>query len=137
MSRTLYSYRRMTHGIAISVNAFFLEDESQPEQHHFVWAYQILIENMSDMAIQVLGRRWIITDGLSAVKTVKGEGVVGQQPVLEPGDSFEYESNVPLSTSTGFMSGSYEMIQKDTSVLFEVEIPLFSLDSPYLHHALH
>ena len=81
-------------------------------------------------------RKRAITDGWSKVKNVTGEGVVGQQPILEPGDSFEYASTVPLSTSNGFMTGSYEIVQKDTSILFEVDIPLFSLDCPLIRYAV-
>jgi ApaG protein len=136
MSDVVYTYHKITHGIAVSVNSFFLENESQPEKNHYIWAYQILIENSSNAIIQILSRRWTITDSWSKVRTVKGEGIVGQQPILEPGDSFEYASSVPLSTSNGFMCGSYEIVQTETRVLFEVEIPLFSLDSPYANYAV-
>lgn len=131
-----FNYRKITHGIAVSVNPIFLEDESLPEKNHYVWAYQILIENLSDAVIQILSRHWKITDGWSKVKNIKGEGVVGQQPILEPGDSFEYTSTVPLTTSNGFMQGTYEIVQKETRLLFDVEIPLFSLDCPLIRYAV-
>jgi ApaG protein len=132
MSNNFFDYQQTTHSISISVSAYFLEEESLPERNHYVWAYHIRIENLSQHTVQVLSRCWKITDAWSKVKIIKGEGVVGQQPLLEPGDSFEYTSTVPLKTFSGFMQGNYEMVQKETRLLFDVEIPTFSLDYP--HH---
>lgn len=126
-----------TRDIRVSVRAFYLADQSQPEQSHFVWAYRVTIENLGSRTVQLLRRSWQITDGQGRVQQVNGPGVVGEQPVLEPGESFEYTSGTPLSTPSGFMRGTYGMVEPGSGEEFEVAIPAFSLDSPHQAGLLH
>jgi len=126
-----------TRDIRVSVRAFYLADQSQPEQSHFVWAYRVTIENLGARTVQLLRRSWEITDGQGRVQQVNGPGVVGEQPVLEPGESFEYTSGTPLSTPSGFMRGTYGMVEPDIGEEFDVAIPAFSLDSPHQAGLLH
>ena len=123
-------YNDTTGGIRVSVEPRFLDDQSDPDDHHFVWAYSVRIENASQERVQLMNRYWRITDGLGAIKEVRGAGVVGEQPVLKPGETFEYTSGTPLSTPSGIMVGAYEM-QRGDGQTFEVAIPAFSLDSPH------
>ena len=129
-------YNCTTRLIKITADPVFLDDESHPEDNYYVWAYTIVIENTGSEVVQLLNRYWMITDAYGQVREVRGPGVVGEQPVLQPGDSFEYTSGTPLSTATGIMAGSYEMTTK-TGEKFEVEIPAFSLDCPYAVHNVH
>ena len=123
-------YEQTTRSIAITVKPFYLDEQSEPDEEHYVWAYRVNIENAGDETVQLLNRHWRITDKLGRLQEVKGSGVVGEQPVLNPGDSFEYTSGTPLTTPSGIMVGTYEM-ENDTGERFDVEIPAFSLDSPY------
>lgn len=123
-------YRAVTRAIAISVDPQFLSEQSQPEDNHFVWAYTVRIENHGLDTVQLLNRYWHITDAQGRVQEVRGAGVVGEQPVLRPGQTFEYTSGTPLPTPTGFMVGHYEMVSAQGE-RFEVDIPAFSLDSPH------
>ena len=123
-------YEAVTDGIKVSVTPFFLEDQSSPDEDHFVWAYQIVIENLGDETVQLRNRYWRITNANGQVEEVEGPGVVGEQPVLNPGDSFQYTSGAPLNTASGIMVGSYEMEGADGR-MFDVAIPAFSLDSPH------
>ena len=107
-----------------------MEDQSEPEDFHYVWAYHIRIENQGDDRVQLMRRHWHITDSQGRVHEVRGEGVVGEQPVLEPGEAFEYTSGTPLATPSGFMVGSYQMIDQ-SGKNFSVSVPAFSLDSPH------
>ncbi len=122
-------YEATTRGIKVSVEPYYLDGESDPEQLHFFWAYRVVIENHGGVAVQLKSRHWQITDGAGKTEEVRGPGVVGEQPVLNPGDSFEYTSGCPLTTSSGFMSGSY-MMQANDGETFDVVIPAFSLDLP-------
>lgn len=124
-------YTATTRGIRVAVRAFYLADQSEPEQGRFVWAYRVAINNGGREAVQLLKRTWLITDGLGRTQQVHGEGVVGEQPVLEPGQSFEYTSGTPLQTPSGFMRGLYHMVVVATGEPFDVTIPAFSLDSPH------
>lgn len=126
-----------THGIRVSVRAFYLEDQSNPGQSHFVWAYRVTIENLSQRTVQLLRRSWQITDAQGRMQQVHGPGVVGEQPVLEPGESFEYTSGTPLSTPSGFMRGTYHMVETASGEAFDIAIPAFSLDSPHQPGGLH
>lgn len=128
MTGTMYD--ATTRAISVTVEPEFLEDQSAPEDGHYVWAYRVQIENRGSETVQLLSRHWKITDSLGRVQEVQGAGVVGEQPVLRPGESFEYSSGCPLSTASGVMMGSYTMVTHDGES-FEVEIPAFSLDSPY------
>jgi ApaG protein len=116
-------YKETTRSITVTVKPIYLEDQSSPAENHYVWAYQVRIENHGGETVQLRRRHWRITDALGRVQEVRGAGVVGEQPVLNPGDAFEYTSGTPLPTPSGIMVGSYEM---ET-----VAIPAFSLDSPH------
>jgi len=124
-------YTQTTRGVRVTVRAFYLEDQSQPDQGHHVWAYRVGIENTGTETVQLLRRTWLITDGLGRTQQVHGAGVVGEQPVLEPGESFEYTSGTPLPTPSGFMRGTYHMVVTSSGEPFDVAIPAFSLDSPH------
>ena len=126
----MVTYNEVTQSIKISVDPFFLEEQSEPEDFHFVWAYRVTIENQGNETVQLMRRHWHITDAKGRIQEVRGEGVVGETPVLAPGETFEYTSGAPLSTPTGFMVGTYQMRNKDGSH-FSVSIPAFSLDSPH------
>ena len=128
-------YKKTTKKIAITVNPYFLEDQSEPEDQHFVWAYQVTINNLSKERVQLKNRYWKIIDSNGIKQEVKGEGVVGEQPILNPGEKFEYTSGTPLSTPSGFMGGHYEMETKNGKK-FEAIIPQFSLDSPFIKNNL-
>jgi len=129
-------YAEITRSIKITVKPVYLEDQSSPSENHYVWAYHIRIENEGSRTVQLINRYWRITDALGRVQEVRGAGVVGEQPVLRPGETFEYTSGTPLSTPTGFMVGTYEMEASDGE-RFNVKVPLFSLDSPYQTRQLH
>ncbi len=123
-------YSATTHSIRVTVNPIYLDDQSTPEDDHYVWAYQVEIENLGADVVQLLSRYWRITDSQGRVQEVRGVGVVGEQPVLSPGESFNYTSGTPLPTPSGIMSGTYAM-ERGSGERFEVEIPAFSLDSPH------
>jgi ApaG protein len=123
-------YDAITRSIRIEVEPEFLDDQSSPEDSHFVWAYRVQIENQGGETVQLLSRHWTITDNLGRVQEVTGAGVVGEQPVIRPGESFEYSSGCPLSTASGMMMGTYTMVANGRES-FDVRIPAFSLDSPY------
>ena len=123
-------YSKTTKKINITVNPYFLEDQSEPDDQHYVWAYQVTIDNQSNNKVQLKNRYWKIIDSNGIKQEVRGEGVVGEQPVLNPGEKFEYTSGTPLSTPSGFMEGYYEM-ENNKGSKFEVYIPQFSLDSPF------
>ncbi|OJX70265.1 Co2+/Mg2+ efflux protein ApaG [Magnetospirillum sp. 64-120] len=123
-------YSETTHGIRITVRPNYLDDQSSPDENHFVWAYHVRIENQGATTVQLKSRHWKITDAMGRLQEVQGPGVVGEQPVLKPGESFEYTSGTPLSTPSGIMAGSYQMQGPDGQV-FDVTIPAFSLDSPH------
>ncbi len=123
-------YTSVTRAIRITVEPIYLSEQSSPEDGHFVWAYQIKIENDGAETVQLIDRHWRITDALGRLQEVRGEGVVGEQPVLRPGEAFEYTSGTPLATPSGIMVGSYGMVTM-TGERFDVEIPAFSLDSPH------
>jgi ApaG protein len=131
------AYTATTRGVTVSVRAFYLTDQSAPEDGHFVWAYQITIHNGGSEAVQLLKRTWHITNGKGRVQRVHGDGVVGEQPQLEPGQSFDYTSGTPLDTPSGFMTGVYHMIVSATGETFDASIPAFSLDSPFQPGLLH
>ena len=124
-------YSKTTHDITVTVTPQFLEEQSQPAQGHYVWAYHVRIENVGRETVQLLARHWRITDAQGRCHEVRGSGVVGEQPTLGPGEAFEYTSGTPLATPSGFMAGSYMMTGAE-GASFDVEIPTFSLDSP--HH---
>ena len=124
-------YRETTAGITVTVKPYYLEDQSEPDEQRFVWAYHVRIENNGQRTVQLRNRYWRITDSRGRIQEVRGAGVVGEQPVLRPGDSFEYTSGTPLPTPSGIMGGTYQMEASETGERFDVAIPSFSLDSPH------
>jgi ApaG protein len=124
-------YRETTEGITVTVKPYYLEDQSEPDEQRFVWAYHVRIENNGQRTVQLRNRYWRITDSRGRIQEVRGAGVVGEQPVLRPGDSFEYTSGTPLPTPSGIMGGTYQMEASETGERFDVTIPSFSLDSPH------
>jgi ApaG protein len=130
------AYLKTTNGIAVSVLPIYLVDRSVPEDGFFVWAYKVCIVNNGTHTVTLRNRHWQITDAEGNTEVVDGEGVVGEQPVLAPGQSYEYTSGTPLPTPSGIMVGSYEM-ESDEGTLFAVDIPAFSLDSPHESAPLH
>lgn len=123
-------YSKTSHNIAISVTPYYLESQSDPEEAHYAWAYHVKIENLGERTVQLLNRHWIITDASGRVQDVQGAGVVGEQPVIEPGANHEYTSGTVLPTSSGLMGGAYQMMDVENKELFDAAIPTFSLDSP-------
>ena len=123
-------YSRTTNQITVSVKPHYLADQSAPSENHYVWAYHVRIENNGGDTVQLRTRYWKIIDSTGRIQEVRGAGVVGEQPVLRPGESFEYTSGTPLPTPSGIMQGSYQM-QRGDGLLLDVEIPPFSLDSPH------
>ncbi len=123
-------YDKTTRAIHVTVRPTFLEDQSSPDENYYVWAYRVQIENQGSETVQLRDRYWRITDGFGRVQEVRGPGVIGEQPVLKPGERFEYTSGTPLATPSGIMLGTYRM-ETETGESFEVEIPAFSLDSPH------
>lgn len=123
-------YSETTQGITVTVRPVYLEDQSAPTENRYVWAYFVRIENNSSATVQLKTRYWQITDALGRVQEVRGAGVVGEQPVLKPGQAYEYNSGTPLSTPSGIMRGSYQMESADGD-RFDLRIPAFSLDSPH------
>jgi ApaG protein len=122
-------YQTVTRSIEVKVTPRFLPERSSQEKSYFFWAYTIEITNHGLETVQLKTRHWRITDAFGRLQEVKGAGVVGEEPVLEPGGSFEYTSGVPLPTSSGFMTGSYGMVT-NAGDQFDIAIPTFSLDSP-------
>ena len=122
-------YSETTRSIKVTVRPFYLDQHSSPDENHYVWAYHVRIENAGGETVQLRRRHWRITDGFGRLQEVRGPGVVGEQPVLGPGESFEYTSSCPLATPSGFMVGDYEMETKNGES-FLVQVPAFSLDSP-------
>jgi len=122
-------YKATTRNIEVEVEPFYLEERSDPAQNRYVCGYRLTIDNQSEEFVQLLSRYWQITDGVGRVEEVRGAGVVGDQPRLSPGDSYQYTSGCPLATPSGIMVGTYTMRSR-TGELFEVAIPAFSLDLP-------
>ncbi|KQS46890.1 MULTISPECIES: Co2+/Mg2+ efflux protein ApaG [unclassified Sphingomonas] len=127
--KALFPNAATTDGVTVRVSVSYLPEQSEPERGRWFWAYHIRLENEGTDTVQLLTRHWVITDGRGARHSVEGEGVVGEQPVIEPGASFDYVSGCPLATPSGAMQGSYQMVREDGAV-FAVEIPRFSLFAP-------
>jgi len=126
-------YEAETSGVIVRVEPQFLSDESEPERNRYIWAYTIEIENRSLETLQLVSRSWRITDANGVTQEVNGPGVVGQQPILAPGQSFSYTSAAPLAAPSGLMLGSYSMIRVDGGEAFDIVVPTFALDSPHEH----
>ncbi|SFO09086.1 Co2+/Mg2+ efflux protein ApaG [Sphingomonas sp. OK281] len=127
--KALFPNAATTDGVTVRVSVSYLPEQSEPERGRWFWAYHIRLENEGTETVQLLTRHWVITDGRGARHSVEGEGVVGEQPVIEPGASFDYVSGCPLATPSGAMQGSYQMVRENGAV-FAVEIPRFSLFAP-------
>ena len=128
-------YRAVTRKIEVTVTPRFLSERSSPANNYFFWAYTIDIANLGGETVQLKTRHWRITDATGKLQEVRGPGVVGEEPVLKPGESFEYTSGVPLPTPSGFMVGSYGMIT-DKGEHFDIDVPAFSLDSSYVERTI-
>ena len=122
-------YRAVTRQIEVRVIPRFLAERSSPENGYFFWAYTVTLTNLGAETVQLKTRHWRITDAQGRLQEVRGAGVVGEEPVLKPGENFEYTSGVPLPTPSGFMTGTYGMVSA-TGETFDIEIPAFSLDTP-------
>ena len=123
------AYETESAGIRVRVRPSYLAGQSDPDEGRWVWAYQVEIENLTGAPVQLVARRWTITDAYGHVEDVRGQGVVGEQPVIAPGDSYSYASGCPLPTDSGSMVGAYFMTDADGRS-FEADIPAFSLDTP-------
>ena len=131
-----YQYELETKRIRVAVRPAYLDDQSSPEDDRYVWSYTVTIENRGAEPVQLLSRYWNIVDGAGRVQEVRGAGVVGAQPVIAPGESFQYTSGCPLETASGTMSGRYQMMSA-SGESFEAEIPAFLLESPYERRQIH
>jgi len=129
-------YSATSNQIKISVEPKYLPDQSEPDESRYVWAYTIEIANVGDVAVQLTHRHWRIADANGVMEEVRGAGVVGEQPVLRPGEAFRYTSGCPLKTPSGMMYGEYRMVDANGRA-FDVEIPAFSLDSPHARRVVH
>lgn len=123
-------FSKTTHDITVTAEPRFLPEHSEPSEAHYVWAYTIQLENRGQETVQLLNRYWHITDDAGHIQEVKGAGVIGEQPVLRPGERFQYTSGTALTTPSGLMFGRYEMATP-VGTRFNIDIPAFSLDSPY------
>ena len=128
-ARRMGAYEQTTRGMLVRVRPEYLPDQSDPAERHFVWAYQIEVENRGEETVQLIARHWVITDANGKVEEVRGPGVVGEQPTLKPGEAFRYASGCPLPTPSGSMAGEFEMLTEEGE-RFEIEVPAFSLDLP-------
>lgn len=127
--KKLFPHCATTAGVTVRVSVSFLAEQSEPSRGRWFWAYHIRIENDGPAPVQLIGREWLIVDGRGGRHEVQGEGVVGEQPVIEPGGAFDYVSGCPLATPTGWMQGHYRMVGADGSA-FSAEIPRFPLVAP-------
>ncbi len=128
-------YSAVTHDIRVTVTPEFSEERSEPAANRYFWLYTIEIANIGRRTVQLTHRHWRITDASGKLEEVRGPGVVGEQPMLEPGQSFRYTSGCPLTTPSGIMAGSYRMVDGGGRA-FDVVIPAFSLDSPHAKRVL-
>lgn len=129
-------YERVTRGIRVAVEPSYLDDQSDPDEDQFIWSYTVTIENKGSESVQLLSRYWHITDAAGHIQEVRGPGVVGAQPVIAPGQVFQYTSGCPLPTASGHMVGRYQM-QSSSGEAFEAEIPPFLLESPHERRQVH
>jgi ApaG protein len=134
--RALFSYAAETDGITVRVQPHYAAHESEPAEGRYMWHYHVRVENGSDRAVQLIDRHWVIIDARGRRQEVAGPGVVGEQPVIEPGGSFDYVSGCPLETPSGQMEGSYGMVDEG-GIAFRVAIPAFDLVSPASRRSAH
>jgi len=128
-------YKAITDGIEVTVEPRFMADRSDPLAGRYFWAYTVEISNRGPRTVRLVARHWRITDGHGKLEEVRGEGVVGEQPVLRGGERYKYTSGCPLTTPSGIMAGAYQMVDEDGQA-FDVEIPAFSLDTPDTRRSL-
>ena len=126
---SLFRYQAETAGVTVRVSIAYLADQSSPKAGRWFWSYHIRIENHRDAAVQLLARHWVITDARGNVHDVRGQGVVGDTPRIEPGESYDYVSGCPLETSSGAMAGEFHMVDEQGST-FDIQIPAFDLVTP-------
>jgi len=131
-----HTFEQTTDGVHVAVTPVYLPAQSEPEEGRYVWAYHVEIENRGTQPVQLLTRRWRIADASGQMYDVIGDGVVGDQPVLAPGESYDYSSGTPLATPSGFMTGVFQMIDADGR-RFAVRVPAFSLDGPDARGMVH
>lgn len=124
-------FQETTCGVSVRVEPAFVDSESDPETGRYVWSYAVDVENQTQEPVQLLSRYWRITDAAGVTQEVRGQGVVGQQPVIAPGESFSYSSAAPLHAPSGLMHGHYEMARLHSGDRIKVNIPAFALDCPY------
>ncbi len=124
------SYSSQSQDIRVTVFPIYLDSQSAPDENHYLWAYHVRIENMGTAPVQLKNRHWEITDSFGRTQIINGAGVVGEQPLIQPGENYEYTSGTPLTTPSGIMVGHYSMSRHDGE-MFSVDVPAFSLDSPY------
>ena len=136
-SQVREDYARTTRGVTVTVRSFFLADQSRPDDNRFVWGYRVRIANTGAETVRLLRRTWQITDARGRTQHVHGPGVIGETPVLKPGEAFEYTSGTPLDTPSGFMTGAYHMVVPESGEAFDAAIPAFSLDSPHQNGRIH
>ncbi|MGH9307988.1 MAG: Co2+/Mg2+ efflux protein ApaG [Vicinamibacterales bacterium] len=129
----MFSSEAVTRGIRVRVRSEYAREKSRPAENEWFFLYTVTIANEGDVPVQLLTRHWIITDGTGHVEEVRGPGVVGQQPTLQPGESFEYTSGCPLTTAFGVMEGTYQMVASDGD-RFDARIAPFTLSEPYTVH---
>ena len=122
-----------THKIIVKVDPFYIEDQSAPDENRYVFAYTVNIQNTGTVAAKLMTRHWVITDANGKIQEVRGQGVVGEQPYLRPGEGFQYTSGAVLDTAVGTMRGSYQMVGEDGNQ-FDAEIPIFTLSVPRTLH---
>ena len=122
-------YSKTTKKINITVKPYYLEDQSEPEDQHYVWAYKVTIDNQGKEKVQLVNRHWKIIDANGTLQEVRGKGVVGEQPVIAPNSNFQYSSGTIIETPVGTMHGTYQMVA-DNGYKFDATIPMFSLSVP-------
>ncbi len=125
--------KKIDYNIKVAAQAFYLEEQSDPDHERYVFAYTVLIQNQGNIPARLLTRHWIITDANGKIEEVRGEGVVGEQPYLRPGEGFQYTSGAVLKTMLGNMKGSYQMLADD-GMTFDADIPSFMLSIPRTLH---
>ena len=136
MRYIIIMYSKTTNGVTVTVTPYFLDEQSSPQESHFVWAYQVNIKNLGNSSIKLNHRNWLIIDANGKIINVRGEGVVGEFPTIKPGETYEYTSGTPLKTNNGIMQGFY-LVSQDNGEKLKIDIPAFSLDSPYNKKNVH
>ena len=129
----MFNSEALTRGVRVKVQSEYSPDQSAPSKNQWFFLYTVTISNESAETVQLLTRHWVITDGTGHIEEVRGPGVVGKQPTLKPGESFEYTSGCPLSTPFGVMEGTYQMVTQDGD-RFDAKIAPFTLSEPYTVH---